>query len=149
MLLCAASGATELLMINVMKRMVPPGSVLVRCAFSLTWTSHALCRLGAGRCASASVRSVHCYSCKSALLPYWDALLTRQTPKGCVMGSKELSMQHKTLPMSCAAAVIGCASINPDGGSYPAWEAEVSQMIARWRQSFAHCGLAVSLQRTR
>ncbi len=48
-----------------------------------------------------------------------------------------------------AAAVIGCASINPDGGSYPQWEAEVAQMLERWRGSFGHCGLAMLLQRTR
>lgn len=47
------------------------------------------------------------------------------------------------------ASVVGCAAINPDGGSYPQWEAEVSQMLARWRDSFAHSGLALSLQRTR
>jgi hypothetical protein len=47
------------------------------------------------------------------------------------------------------AAVIGCASINPDGGSYPQWEAEASQMLERWRGSFGHYGLALSLQRTR
>jgi hypothetical protein len=47
------------------------------------------------------------------------------------------------------AAVIGCAAINPDGGSYPQWESEVSQMLARWRDSFGHAGLSLSLQRTR
>jgi hypothetical protein len=47
------------------------------------------------------------------------------------------------------AAVIGCAAINPDGGSYPQWEQEVSQMLARWRDSFGHAGLSLSLQRTR
>lgn len=47
------------------------------------------------------------------------------------------------------AAVIGCAAINPDGGSYPQWEAEVTQMLDRYRSAFGHNGLALSLQRTR
>lgn len=45
--------------------------------------------------------------------------------------------------------MIGCAAINPDGGSYPQWEAEVTQMLDRYRGAFGHNGLALSLQRTR
>ena len=47
------------------------------------------------------------------------------------------------------AAVVGCWSINPDGGSYPQWEAEVVQLIERFRQPFAQAGCNLSLQQTR
>ena len=52
-------------------------------------------------------------------------------------------------PCAVTASVIGCVSINPDGGSYPHWEAEVQQMLQRWRPVFEHGGMALSLQRTR
>ena len=47
------------------------------------------------------------------------------------------------------AAVVGCWSINPDGGSYPQWEAEVGQLIGRYRQPFAEAGCNLGLQQTR
>jgi hypothetical protein len=43
-------------------------------------------------------------------------------------------------------AIIGLCAVNPDGGDYSAWTAEVQQALQQFRDPFAKCGLALSLQ---
>lgn len=46
-------------------------------------------------------------------------------------------------------AIFGLFCINPDGGSYPQWNSEISSMLDLWRPTFSQAGCAIALKTDR